>query len=75
METPRFSVDLLLARRVLGSIHDKREGYLEGFNHRVGMDLEGDGCGGLGHPGIRIEIAEGLDVDRGRFRPAPRTRR
>jgi hypothetical protein len=43
------------------------------FNHRVRIDLEGDGCGGLGHHGndrkagsarIRIEITEGLDVAR-----------
>ena len=73
MEMPRFSVELLVAQRVIGSVNNEREGYLEGFNQRVRIDLDGDGCGGLGYRGndrkagsgrIRIEIAEGLDVAR-----------
>ena len=44
MDMPRFSVELLVAQRVIGSIHDKREGYLEGFNQRIRMILMATGA-------------------------------
>jgi hypothetical protein len=38
MEMPRFSVELLVARRVIGDLYEKREGHLEDF---VRSDHEG----------------------------------
>ena len=38
MEMPRFSVELLVARRVIGGLYKKREGHLEGL---VQSDHEG----------------------------------
>ncbi len=53
MEMPRFSFELLVAQRVIGGIHEKRERHLEGLNHLVRIDLEGDGCG-PGRPGEEV---------------------
>ncbi len=38
MEMPRFSVELLVARRVIGDLYEKREGHLEDL---VRSDHEG----------------------------------
>ena len=59
MEMPRFSVELLVTQGVIGSIHNKREGYFEGFNQRVRIDLDGDGWGGLGHHGNTRKAGSG----------------
>ena len=52
MEMPRFSVELFVAQRVIGGIHEKREGHLQGLNRRVRIDLEGGGGGLLSRASI-----------------------
>ena len=59
MEMPRFSFELLVTQGVIGNIHNKREGYFEGFNQRVRIGLDGDGWGGLGHHGNTRKAGSG----------------